>query len=127
MKSEAAYVSASSGGDFALYLYVNQSLEAVASLSRFCELAHVAAEADISIPFIVLDFSSELMTPFWVKMNHWFDQQGVHTLGYRGYGKIIWVRGGTVVHWQYKLRDSSIESLIDTGHHIYNGNHHITK
>ena len=62
----------------------------------------------------MVDFSNELFTPFWYRMNVWFEEQSVDTLGYKGYGKILWVSNGSVLRWLPPGEQSTTKDLFTT-------------
>lgn len=111
-----------------LFLDAPDSIEAAGSRPRFREMAH-STDRSTGVRFVILDFTRELMSPFWHEMNEWFDVQSVQTLGYRGYGKTLWVLDGSVVHCEYKLYDKTVEHLNNlTSRYFLGGqNGHITK
>lgn len=109
---QAEYDRVANAPQLVLFLFGPGSPESHTFLPRFTELARRASRDNPSTLFVVLDFSSELMTPFWDRMNIWFEEQGVARLGYHGYGKTLWVSNGSVIHWVPNLADQQIDDLV---------------
>ena len=121
VKNATEYAEARSVDSLVLFLDTPASLDAAVSRSRFCELADTVSKTSPQIRFVRIDFADDVFTPFWNQMNEWFESQNIPTLGYRGYGKAIWVSHGQALHWADQLYNRDIESLVATTHTLLPG------
>ena len=127
-QNKSAYKACVATDKLVLFLDASLSIEAAASRPQFRKMAH-NTDRSKNVRFVILNFDEELMTPFWQQMNEWFRSQSVQELGYRGYGKTLWVLNGSVVHCEYRIYDKSIADLSNlTNRHLLNDETgHITK
>lgn len=118
-RNESEYLKIATASRLVLFLHAAASIESNQKLPQFNELARQMSRSEPPIMFVIIDFSNELMTPFWHRMNDWFDEQKVDTLGYRGYGKILWVSKGHVLDWLPPNQQLNVKDLVTTTYELF--------